>query len=190
MPATVPATAALPQRKSLRKNLGWLWYFLLLAVLTVAAVAILVVYNLNQQLTPEQLEMARAHWEKNKPASYKMAYSIRINAEPNEDKYVVEVQNGKAVKAYVNGKPEVKERLHYYGMEQLFRYVGRFQDIDARKKAEHEKNPQPGQRLSSVYCRAIFDEKTGALRWYVRRVMGTRDRVEVTVDKLEYDSKK
>jgi hypothetical protein len=62
-------------------------------------------------------------------------------------------------------------------MEGLFDFVERLMKIDS----------EPGS--PKTYVPAIFDDqKTGGLRWYVRRVMGGRQRVEITVDTFSIDS--
>ena len=50
-----------------RKNRGWVWFFVVLAVLAVAAVVGNWSYNLSQQLTPDQLRAAEELWKKNGP---------------------------------------------------------------------------------------------------------------------------
>ncbi len=58
-----------------RRNRGWIWYFVILGVLTVAAVGVLVTFNVQQQLKPEQVEAARRLWEAKGPPDYDMTYT-------------------------------------------------------------------------------------------------------------------
>ena len=59
---------------------------------------------------------------------------------------------------------------------------GRFDDIERFMKLDSEKGSP------KVFVRAIFDgQNAGALRSYVRRVMGGRQRVEINVDPLIMD---
>lgn len=152
-------------------NRGWIWYFVVLGALTLLATSVLVVYNLRQQLKPEELEAARHTWKNHGLRDYHLVYTIRINEEPNADRYEVWVVGGRATRVLVNGRED--DRLHWYGMEKLFGYI----------ETNLERDGNKGQPRS--YTRAIFDHGTGALRWYVRRVMGSRERVEMTIEKLE-----
>src|SRR5262249_4483768 len=58
-----------------RPNRGWIWFFVILIVLTVTSITIMIVYNLRQQLKPEQLAQARALWEQKGPADYDLDYT-------------------------------------------------------------------------------------------------------------------
>jgi hypothetical protein len=158
-----------------RKNLGWLWYFIIVFGLSITAAVIIAVYNLRQQLKPEQLATAEQLWKQRGPANYVMVYTIKTDsiAGTRTDDYVVKVRSGRAYEALVNGLPQEQDRLVYYGMTKLFEYIDTFLEKDA----------EPGK--PKVFSRALFDPDTGALRWYVRRVMGTADRVEITVESLE-----
>ena len=133
----------------------------------------MIVFNLRQQLKPEQLEAARKLWETNGPKDYVLKYSIHVYQDQRTDHYLVRVKQGKAYEAIVNDLPQSADRMGYYGMEALFNYIERFLEIDAEPNAPR------------TFARARFDEKTGALRDYVRRVMGKSDRVEITVEGLE-----
>jgi hypothetical protein len=158
------------------RNRGWLWYFLILVVLTIAATGILVVYNLGQQLKPEELEAARKLWDEKGPANYTLVYKTK-NKDDEEVTYRVKVREKKTVEATFSSSSKNlsidKEQLGHYGMHGLFVDVERFMEIDQKKGARR------------IFCRAIFDPETGAIRWYVRRVMGSTERLEITVEKLE-----
>jgi hypothetical protein len=161
--------SAPPKRKR-----GWIWFFVIVFGMAIAATVVLIVFNWRQQLKPEQLEAARALWKQQGPRDYTMKYTVRNYEDDEPDRIEVKVQNGRAVKALYNGKPEPPQRLPYYSMDRLFDFIEQFQDHDSKKG-------QP-----RVYVRAIFDDqKTGGLRWYVRRVMGGRQRVEITVEDLQ-----
>jgi hypothetical protein len=158
-----------------KKSRRWIWYFALLFALALVATVVLVVYNLRQQLKPEQLAAARALWKERGPANYTMSYTTRVNEEP-ADRYWAKVQGGTVVDAKYNGQSEPPERRAYRSMDGLFDFVEKFMQMDT----------EPGR--PKTYVRAIFDDqKTGGLRWYVRRVMGSRQRVEITVDAFSID---
>src|SRR5687767_5525703 len=99
------------------KNRNWIWYFVVLGILTVLATAVLVAYNLGQQLKPEQLETAQRLWREKGPRNYHLVYTVKRNdAEP--DRYEVWVSDGRATRVLVNGLEDT--RHDYYGMERLF----------------------------------------------------------------------
>ena len=159
-----------------KKNRGWIWYFVVLFVMAIVATTVLVVFNLRQQLTPEQLEAARQMWKEKGPRDYSMTYTIRKNAEPDADQYEVKVRGGRTVESRFNGQPESPERFGYRTMDALFNDIERFMKHDSEKGSP------------KVYVRAIFDvQKTGGIRWYVRRVMGGRQRQEITVERFTID---
>jgi uncharacterized protein DUF6174 len=155
------------------KNHRWIWYFVVLAGLAVLAMASLVVYNLNQQLTSEQIAAARKLWNEKGPKSYQLTYRIKIGIDKEPDIYVVRVRNGEVVSSTLNERPEEKRLLADRGMDAMFDWIERFQELKAKPN-----QPQ-------TYIRALFDPKTGAVRWYVRRVMGGSERLEITVEPVE-----
>lgn len=158
-----------------RKNRRWIWFFVVVFAMAVVATVVLIVFNLQQQLKPEQLAAARAMWKEKGPANYRMTYTQKLNQEP-EDHYVVKVRGGTVVESFFNGSAEPPERWPYRSMEALFDFVEKFMRDDA----------QPSR--PKVFVRAIFDDKkTGALRWYVRSVMGERHRVEITIERFAID---
>jgi hypothetical protein len=163
---------------TVKKSRRWIWYFVILFILATLASVVLVVFNLQQQLKPEQLAAARALWKERGPADYTLSYTTQVNEEA-KDHYWAKVRDHKVVESRYNGEPEPPERRGYRGMEGLFDFMERFMKIDT----------EPGS--PKTFVRAIFDDqKTGGLRWYVRRVMGGRQRVEITVDTFTIDSRK
>jgi hypothetical protein len=155
-----------------RKNRRWIWVFVVFFTMAILAVVILIAYNLSQQLKPEDFTAARKLWNEKGPRSYTMAYTIRRNDSEDLDRYVVKVHNGRVVSSIYNDRPEEPSKYVYRDMDALFDDIERFMKQDS----------EPGK--PRAYVRAIFDEKTGGLRWYVHRVMGTRNRAEITVDSL------
>ena len=55
----------------------WLWFFVTLAGLSALALTTLIVYNLRQQLRPEQLAEARERWQQHRPDDYDLDYTLR-----------------------------------------------------------------------------------------------------------------
>jgi hypothetical protein len=158
---------------TMEKNHGWIWFFVVVIGLGIAAMASLIVYNLSQQLKPEQLADARRLWKEKGWRSYQLSYTIRRGIEASSDAFVVRVRGGRVVSSTVNGLPEEKRLFGARGMEALFDDIERFLELDAR----------PGQ--PRTFTRAIFDNNTGALRSYVRRVMGGKERTEIKVESIE-----
>lgn len=158
------------------KNRSWIWYFVVLAILTIIATSTLAIYNIRQQLKPETLDTAIALWNAKGPKDYVLVYTTKKTdlSGDSDDHYVVKVKDGRPYEVLINGLPPAEERqLAYYGMNRLLQYIEQFMEIDA----------QPGK--PKTYLRGDFDGKTGALLRYVRRVMGTRQRLEITVESLD-----
>lgn len=158
------------------RNRGWIWYFVLLAVLTTAATASLIVYNLRQQLQPEQLVEARKLWKEKGPSDYRLDYTVQKGTDAGKDRYSVLVRGGKVVAASVNGQEEPAERFRYYGIPALFDFMEDFLEIDTKKGKKN-------------YSRALFATDDGHPLWYVRRVMGTSERVEIHMDDFQIPGK-
>jgi hypothetical protein len=156
---------------------GWKWYFALLILLTLAATVSLIVYNLWQQLTPEQFEANLKLWQQKGPKSYTLVYKDTFTPQAGGEQtnhYVVKVVNRKVKEVLVNGVPK-EERLEYHDMDGLFNFIERFFEMDEKEKRK-------------VYRKGVFDENTGALRRFVRRVMGTRERQEIVVESFTVSS--
>jgi hypothetical protein len=147
-------------------NRNWLWYFAALVVLSAISITTLIVFNLSQQLTPGQLAAAIQRWKEKGPRDYDMTFTKTVG-EP--ETFVVEVRAGQVVSAERNGQPLEDRLLHYYSMNELFSYIKSFQEVDAK----------PGQ--PKTFTVATFDPNDGHLLRYIRRVMGTKQRAEITV---------
>ena len=149
-----------------RPNRNWIWYFVGLAVLTVISLSILIAFNLSQQLTLKQLETARELWKRNGPQNYDMEYKQQGGASETRK---VQVREGKVVLAVSNGQILEERLFRYSDMNALFGFVEDFLREDA----------QPGKPRR--FCVATFDPVDGHLVHYVRRVLGTEERLEITV---------
>jgi hypothetical protein len=156
-----------------QQSYSWVWYFVVLGVLTVAACTILVWYNLRQQLKKEDLLAARAQWQQNRPSDYDLTYTKRGSA---SGIFFVKVRNGKVVDVTLDGreitqndKPLDPSRYPRYDMTALMDDIETFLEEDA----------EPGR--PRTYSVATFDPTDGHLIRYVRRVMGTSERIEINV---------
>jgi hypothetical protein len=159
----------------------WIWFFALLAVATPAAIAVLMWYNLHQQLTPERLAQARARWNEVGPPSYVLDYAIKREynpdpVQPPPEKYTVRVQD-RRVEAVTgpDGRPPPPGEFEFGSMDDLFDRIGR------QLRADRESGgPRP-------FVKADFDPgarqrpSDGHVIHYVRTVRQTGQRLEVTV---------
>src|SRR5689334_8883675 len=127
-----------------RKNRRWIWFFLTLTGLCVAAVTIILVYNFRQQLTPAQLEAAEALWQRKGPKTYTITYEKNIAGLPREV-IQVRVKNDKVDYATDNDLPLPEDKLAYYDVPAMFRDLRQF--LDARERSGD----------SWVYLHALFD---------------------------------
>ena len=158
-----------------KKNHYWVWYFAFIVLASVGVAGFMIDFNMRQQLKAEQLEGAMQRWQQHGPADYLLTISKRINESDQADIFVVRVRQRRVIEVRLNGQllrdesnepyPPGHERLQWYTMDHLLREIEIFLDQDAK---EGRKN----------YNVAYFDEQTGALQRYIRRVMGTRQRVE------------
>jgi hypothetical protein len=163
-----------------KKNLTWVWYFAFLLVASVGVAGVMIWFNLSIQLTPEQLDAAWKRWKEHGPRNYRLTYTKQITNNDHEatDELVATVQDGRAWEVFLNGARLLDdeghvitpgdERLQYHTMNALFRDVDRFLELDAKENRK-------------TYTVAGFDKETGALVRYIRRVMGTRQRLELDV---------
>jgi hypothetical protein len=149
-----------------RSGKGWVWFFVILALLTVTAIVINVRYNLSQQLTADHLAAARALWEQKGPRDYDLEYEQK-GADPGV--FVSHVRDGKVVSLTRNSQPLEPRLYKYYDMAALFAYIEQFMKIDA----------EPGK--PRTFVRAQFDSEDGHLVHYRRSVMGTQEWVELNV---------
>jgi hypothetical protein len=158
-----------------KRNRAWIWVFVTMFGLAIIGSVVLIRFNQEQQLNPEQLEAAHKVWREKGPADYTITYKIKRNEEPEDDHYEVTVRGGKVVASKYNGRDEEPRLFLYRGMEALFQNVERFMREDSEKGRP------------KTFVRALFDEKNGAIVWYVRRVMGSRQREEITVEGFTKD---
>jgi hypothetical protein len=170
-------------------RLRWLWFFLALAALAAAAVVIPIVYNIGLQLTPEQLEQARALWDERGPKDYDLEYAEKLDPDTRIFIYRVKVRGGRAVAFGCNGEPELLDEAAglALGSAVRMRPPGDFQEhtVDgllrrmAAALAEDRRAARQGGRRN--YATARFDRQDGHPLHYVRRVAGSRERLEWNV---------
>jgi hypothetical protein len=160
-----------------RKNSTWIWFFAFLAVASVGVAGFMIWFNTRMQLKPDKLEAIMERWRTHGPHDYRLLVTKTVNAnEP--DHYEITVRDRRVIDVRLNGQrlrnesndpyPPGHERLQWYAMHHMLREIEVFLDQDAKD----------GRKNFNV---ADFDEETGALRTYVRRVMGTKQRLQETV---------
>ena len=131
----------------------WLWYFVLLTLLSIVAVSIQVWFARGRVLTMEKVLAAEQLWRTNGPASYDLNYTTRRGNLP-VDTFQVQVRNGKAVSVLCNGKP-IEERLNrYWTMPALFSFIEDYMRMDDEAAKEGKRRP---------YAFGAFNPETGYL---------------------------
>lgn len=148
------------------RNRGWIWYFILLLVLTATSLSILIGFNRGQQLKPEQLQAAEQLWQQHGPKDYDLEYTQKGTV---PGRYKVRVRNGKVVSAVRDGQPLEARLYRYCDMPALFGFIDDYLREDA----------QPNR--PATFTTAAFDGHDGHVLHYVRRVMGSQERQEMTV---------
>jgi hypothetical protein len=148
------------------RNRAWVWYFVVLALLTVTAIAVPVWYNLSQQLSREELDRAEARWEANRPADYDLEYTQK-GGEPAA--FLVQVRGHQVRSVSASGRPLPPGSYPFDDMTTLFRFI----------RARLEEDRQPGN--PRTFTVATFSAADGHVVRYVRNVGTRRERLEITV---------
>lgn len=76
----------------------------MLGLLVALAITLPIVYNLGQQLRPDQLAVARLLWDEHGPADYDLTFTIQYDGEPLPERHIVLVRQGRAVAALREGE--------------------------------------------------------------------------------------
>jgi hypothetical protein len=154
----------------MKRPKAYVWYFLALLGMGAGAIVTPILFNLSQLLTPEQVAEARSLWEAKGPASYDLRWLDRTDRDELGDTYEVKVRNGEVTELRVNDRlkplsaltPEQREGLTVPG----------FFD----RMLSHLKEEEKGRRRN--FTTAYFNPKLGFPARYVRRVRGTKERLE------------
>lgn len=147
---------------------GWIWFFVLLALLTLAAIAIQIWYNPTVPLTAPLLAEARAKWKEHGPRAYDMDYTVKKIA--STERFQVRVRNDEAISVIMNDGVALESRLYRYcTMPALFGFIEEFMEQDA----------QPGR--PRTFTNVYFDPGDGHLIHYVRSVASKGERQEIRV---------
>jgi hypothetical protein len=161
----------------------WLWFYVSLSVLAVIALVIPIVYNLHVQLTQEQLDAARQRWQAHGTPDYNLLYSARFDSDPAADEYWVKVRGGKPVEVVCNGQVLRFDDAAGLGLGLV---IGVLQPEDVSDQTvegffrhiEEWLRKDAGSTGRRNYATASFDVRDGHPIRYVRRIAGTRKRLE------------
>jgi hypothetical protein len=160
----------------------WIPFFVVLGILAVVGVALPIVYNLNQQLRPAQLAEARARWKEQGLRNYDLEYSLTLDRDPQPERNVVLVRDGRVVFAVRDGEVvQVEPDLGFLvgpAVRAVVTEGGPAPSVDAIFEQIQEVlsgDPEAGRRNLAV---AVFDPRLGYPRRFVHRVRGTSHREE------------
>jgi hypothetical protein len=162
----------------------WIAFFLILAVLGVAAVSINLVYNLSLKLRPEQVARARELWRRNAPADYDLEWLVRTSrgGDEQDDEFFLAVRGGRPVFLGCDGEVLYAEAglalVAGPGLLALPRQDPRAQGVEAMFRRIEEALRHDAAAGGRIYCTAMFDPRNGHPLRFVHRVPSTRERVE------------
>ncbi len=163
-----------------RRTWRWVVFFAVLATLAGTGIVLPIVYNLGQQLRPEQLEAARRLWAEHGPADYDLTYAVTYDRERLAERHIVSVRQGKVVFATCEGElvelaPALAAAaglpLGGLGHGQGLGVPGIFDHIEELLRQQSTQ----GRRNFLV---AVFDPHEGYPRRFIYRLRGTRTREE------------
>src|SRR5262249_44718354 len=169
----------------------WIWFFVALAVLGVAAVSINWVWNAGEPLTPKRLQAARELWKKNRLPDYdlKIVFARQYRSADGAggtmvDKIDLHVRGGKIAEFLINGK-EPEPLLDRNGNRNLseerarresYDIAGLFDSIEELMEKDRREN-------RTTFIRARFDQNDGHVMLFTRQLNGKREqyiKVEMT----------
>ncbi len=172
-----------PPVRPVRRSRGWVWFFVILAVLTIAATAFLWIYNVGQQLTPERLAAARKLWDQKRPADYDLTWTKEGSASGT---FMVFVRQG-AVRAVLmkeeaveGGKARTVDVWLPRRLYDRYDVAGLFADLQGFLRIIKEQDKD----RKRILLRARFDPEDGHLIGYVysNPLLNPPQRVKVTVE--------
>jgi hypothetical protein len=153
----------------------WVWFFVVLGVLTTGGVAANVWFNLRQQLTSQQLADAHRLWKQKKPGIYDLHYTVKREVNPDlagtvPQNYTAHINGKEVLVTSAGGHPLKTGDYDFDTMDSLFDAIDRQLYSDA----------DPGR--PRAFVKATFDGSDGHVKHYVHSIMRTRERLEVTVE--------
>jgi hypothetical protein len=106
-----------------KQNRRWIGFFVVLATLAGVGIVVEIGFNLRQQLTPEQIAAARAHWQQRGPEDYDFAFRLSKRGAPTC--YEVVIQDGKVREIRPNLGALSPVLYPFYDIPPLFAFVDR-----------------------------------------------------------------
>src|SRR5665213_241627 len=146
----------------------WVWYFLVLAVMSSTAIILPIIYNLSLQLRPDELAAASQRWKANGPRDYDLQFQEKIteHGESSDSEWVVKVRDGKVTAVTCDGDTLPAAEYPDLTVDGQFAAIEKGLQLDLAE----------GVRRN--YATAAFDLHDGHPTHYVRRVRGSGDRLE------------
>jgi hypothetical protein len=161
-------------------NRRWVGFFVVLALLSLTAMVLPIVYNLGQQLRREQWEAARQRWQERALRDYDLTFRVKLDRDLAQQRHVVRVRAGRVVVALVEGQvvfaePALSGAIGLpfasatdappWSMEQIFAHL---------ETLLREQEASGGRH----FLVAVFDPSEGWPRRFVRRNRQTNQREE------------
>lgn len=129
-------------------------------------------------LTAKAIDAAEARWRAAPMGAYRMRLEI-TGDRIEEGEFVVEVRDSVVASVTRNGE-SITTRDDFYTVDGLFDMLRQELEMAAQPQLFWQ---QPTN--SRIYQRALFDEKSGYCRRYLRSVTGTQHNIVITVEALE-----
>jgi hypothetical protein len=163
-----------------RRNYGWMIFFVVLTALSVTAVVLPIVYNLGQQLRPEQLDEARLRWRERGPADYDLTFNIRFDRDPIRERHVVRVRGGQVQFAACEGEVLYASPALGGAIGLPFGTTAEPPPWTVERVFDHLAGllAQQQETGGKDFLVAVFDPKEGYPRRFVRRIARTSTREE------------
>ena len=156
----------------------WVWYFIVLALMSATAIILPIVYNSSIQLRPAELASAHKRWIANGPRDYDLQYQEKIteNGESSDSEWYVKVRGGKVTEVTCDG-----EKLSAVDYANL--------TVDGQLAAiEKGMQLDLAEGVRRNFAKATFDPIDGHPTQYTRRVRGSGDRLEWNVNLKNVDA--
>jgi hypothetical protein len=163
-----------------RRAWRWLVFFGVLFALVLAAVTLPIVYNLGQQLRPDQLDAARQRWQANGPADYDLTFAITYDRERLAERHIVLVRGGKPVFASCEGEVELMAPALAAAVGLPAGGLGQGRALDIPGIFDHIESLLASESTASRrnFQVAVFDPREGYPRRFIWRIRGTSTREE------------
>jgi hypothetical protein len=180
--------AGTPPAPARKPNRSWVWFFLLLAAAGAGAVVVPIVYNLRQQLRPEQLADARARWEKAGPLDYDLVWEAKQDRDPRPTEYHVIVRGGHVCAVSENGHLTLADESAaplggavgptLAALERVPRHELTGYTVEAQFREMEENLKKSAESGGKDFATASFDSRDGHPIHYIYRVKRSSQRLE------------